>query len=543
MRAEDKNTVLSLVKERVCREILGDAELEDEATNRRVEEVLGETIFLEIDRVEHEPTSRSQKRALKELISKRRKLFKLSAWGRRAMLSDFVAGFAEEVVGHWNDRVYGFATGVLPPVLSTLLNALSPKQLASSLPNLPSIEERIILDGEVEMVRGLYEHGTLIFAPTHISNLDSIILGYALFANGFPPVTYGAGINLFTNPMISYFMQNLGAYKVDRKKKNSLYKRVLKAYATATLELGYPNLFFPGGTRIRSGAMETHLKLGLLGCGLQAYINNLKAKKEKPKLFVVPVNLSYQIVLEAENLIGDHLKGKDKSRYIITDDEFARPKRVLDFIRNLFELDAKIYMTFGEPYDVFGNRIDGRGVSRDKRGREVDIAKYVIDRDGKPVHEPQRDAQYTRELGTVLLRAFRAGNTIMATHLLAFVVYSLMRKRHPRADLYRFLREARIDDEGLLLEEVEAGIAAIHKRLLVMESAGEIRIDDRLRGVGPSALALNGLKHLGIYHTNQVVERRGDRLFVADSKLLLYYRNRLINYGLESILEAPEIDR
>ena len=41
----------------------------------------------------------------------------------------------------------------------------------------------------------------------------------ALFRLGLPPYTYGAGLNLFSNKMIGFFMHNLGAYKVDRRKK------------------------------------------------------------------------------------------------------------------------------------------------------------------------------------------------------------------------------------------------------------------------------------------------------------------------------------
>ena len=54
-------------------------------------------------------------------------------------------------------------------------------------------------------------------------------------------------------------MHNLGAYTVDRRKRDPLYKRVLKEYATMTLELGYDYLFFPGGSRSRSGAIELYL--------------------------------------------------------------------------------------------------------------------------------------------------------------------------------------------------------------------------------------------------------------------------------------------
>lgn len=538
MRAEDKERVLSLVCERVNGAIIGQNDIDDVAANRRVEATLGETIFLEIARVEREKKSFSQRRELAELLSKRRKLFKLSSWGQRAMLAEFVESFAREVLGNWNETVYRFATNVLPMGLSTLLNAMSPSQLVRSFPSLPGIDDRLVVDGDVELVRSLYDKGTLIFAPTHVSNLDSIIIGYGLYSNDFPPVTYGAGINLFTNPMVSFFMHNLGAYKVDRKKKCSLYKHVLKEYATVSMELGYPNLFFPGGTRSRSGAVEEKLKLGLLGCGLTAYIRNLQQKKAKSKMFIVPVNLSFQLVLEAENLVEDYLKEKGQSRSIITDDEFARPKRVLDFIRNLFELDARIYMTFGPALDPFGNHVNMNGESLDKRGRVVNTERYVLNRKGEPVIEHQRDQQYTRELGERLQTIYFEQNTLLSTHILATVIFVMLRKRHPNMDLFRFLREARLDPEGLLIRDVEAAIGRLHDRLLVDAAEGKLRIDSRLRGLSPNSLMLNGIRHFNIYHTNPVVERRGDRLYVTDAKLLYYYRNRTRCYDFEEVIHG-----
>jgi glycerol-3-phosphate O-acyltransferase len=341
--------------------------------------------------------------------------------------------------------------------------------------------------------------------------------------------------------MVSFFMHNLGAYKVDRKKKCSLYKDVLKEYATVTLELGYPNLFFPGGTRSRSGEVESKLKLGLLGCGLKAYIHNLQRSVERPNVFVIPVNLSYQLVLEAENLIKDYLEEAGKSRSIITDDEFAQPKRVLDFVTKLFELDARIYMTFGQALDCFGNRVDAEGHSYDKHGRSIDTTRYVVDRSDTPVEDHQRDAEYTKELGNTLVTAFNANNTLMSTHLLALVIFELLRRRHRGTDIYRFLREARLDEDGLPVSEVQAALGRVFDKARVLASRGELRLDERLMALNPYGLFINALRHLSIYHSRSVLTRSEDRLHVTDSRLLLYYRNRAKTYGLEAALDEPAI--
>ena len=120
-------------------------------------------------------------------------------------------------------------------------------------------------------------------------------------------------------------------------------------------------------------SVEPRLKKGLLGTGLRAYMNNLKAGRRKPKVYVVPCTISYALVLEAKTLIEDHLKEAGKSRYIIVDDEFSRLQRILEFMVELMRLDSRIYITFGQPLDPFGNRVDFQGRSLDGRGRTIDI--------------------------------------------------------------------------------------------------------------------------------------------------------------------------
>ena len=85
--------------------------------------------------------------------------------------------------------------------------------------------------------------------PTHFSNLDSILIGWVIHVLGLPPFIYGAGLNLFNIKILAYFMNSLGAYKVDRRKKNPIYLEALKSYSNLAIQEGAHSLFFPGGTR------------------------------------------------------------------------------------------------------------------------------------------------------------------------------------------------------------------------------------------------------------------------------------------------------
>src|SRR5690606_24005049 len=118
---------------------------------------------------------------------------------------------------------------------------------------------------------------------------------------------------------------------------------VLKIYSTVILERNYHSLFFPGGTRSRSGAVESKLKLGLLGTGIKAYINNLKKNAEKPNIYVVPCTINYHLVLEAETLIDDYLEETGKARYIIERDESSSFAKVFNFIFQSARMDTSLY--------------------------------------------------------------------------------------------------------------------------------------------------------------------------------------------------------
>lgn len=526
MRHEDRERIQVEVVSRIVERYIRQARTAPEGF---LETLVNDTLYYERKRLETERDRTLAKDWSRFYDGVQRHLRHASERDLQDLLERIAQRFVAEVVGNFDPRIYGFATRVLPPGLWMLLNAMSPARLISQLQSANrDLSGHIRLSGEVEAAKRLAERGTLVVVPTHSSNLDSIILGFGVYLMGLPPLTYGAGLNLFTNPLLSFFMRNLGAYRVDRRKKSTVYKDVLKEYATVSMELGYHNLFFPGGTRSRSGAVEQKLKLGLLGCAVRAYVGNLLARRPKPNLYLVPATLTYQLVLEAETLIDDHLMETGKSRYIIDDDEFSRPRQVLDFLSKLYSLDANIVLHLSRPMDIFGNAVDGEGRSLDARGRVVDISRYVC-RDGAPVYDDQRDAQFTREAGDEIVKAYLRDNVVMTTHLVAFSLFSLLRKANPGLDLYRLLRTGGSQSSFPMPEvhaEVERVLAALRRRgdgprLGAIVEQGDIQ-----------EIVANALRHFAIYHRTPAAVRRGDRVFHESRNLLLYYSNRLRGYDL-----------
>ncbi|KIG18812.1 Glycerol-3-phosphate acyltransferase [Enhygromyxa salina] len=511
--------------------------------SRSLAETLDETLWWEQERLRGQDPTDEETLADKQFYADvHRQMQHATPLEQRRLLVQIVDRYTHEIAGNFSPTVYKFAAKVAPPMLSALLTGLSPRRLFGR-EAIPRLDQHVIIEGETANLETLRERGTLIVTPTHSSNLDSLLIGFAVHELGLPPLTYGAGLSLFRNPIVGKFMHNLGAYTVDRRKRDPLYKRTLKAFTAVSLEFGQDNLFFPGGSRSRSGAIERGLKKGLLGCSVSAYRNNLMRGKPNPDIYVVPCTISYPLVLEASTLIEDWLAEVGKSRYIIVDDEFSRWERWLDFLRGIFALDLKIHIRFGQALDPFGNPVDAQGNSLDPKGRQISARGY-LQVNGEVVEDPARDAEYTRELEQRILTEFSRQNVIHPTHVLAFACFELLRRAQPGVDLYRLLSSigSGRSEQSLALPEVEEEIEALLEQLEQRSAAGQIRlssvITEAITNDDVAVLLRAALRSFGTYHPKPVVERRGVRLHVCDAKLLFYYRNRLDGYGLR---DAPAL--
>jgi glycerol-3-phosphate O-acyltransferase len=495
------------------------------ATDARLEYVLNDAAFREIARLEQARKDTPEMREWRNLYGR---VGSMSHDDKREALERMLRRYSMDVVGSFSPGVYKFVTSFLPHAFSLLLKP----QLEGST-DMSRLSDRMIIQGEIDHFRALTKKGTVILVPTHQSHLDSVLVGYSLLRCGLPPFTYGAGKNLFTNPFWKFFLPNLGAYKVDRRLTHQIYKDVLKQYSTVLLERGYHSLFFPGGTRARSGEVERKLKLGLLGTSITAYANNVLAGQPDKKVYIVPCTVSYNQVLEAETLIDDQLKQLGQSRYIIERDESTQLNKVFSFVRQTLSLDATVYVTFSKPLDPFGNDVDLDGESYDRHGRHIDTERYLWEH-GEPKIVTQRDAEYTKECGSRIVEAYMRDNVLLSTHLLAFVLFQAAKLANPGMDLYQLMR--RPDEEGTPIDDVAQWVDKLRDRLSAMATAGELRLGTMVATAPASRIVTRSLDIFGMYHSPPVAERRGDRIHRTDMRLLYFYQNRLAHYGLEATM-------
>lgn len=534
MQNTDRERAITEIVSRIVNRHIqaANAERRNETVSESMLELVNDTFYEEKKRLRTEKSTRMRDEDRAFWSKVKRTLPHANDRQLKDMLTSITDRFAGEVAGNFNPKIYEMSVKAVPFGLSLLLNGLSLKKFITDPSKAMSLDTNIHIQGNVRQLQELQKKGTIVMVPTHISNLDSPVIGYSIFNMGLPPFTYGAGLNLFHNRMLGFFMRNLGAYRVDRRKKSALYKEVLKEYATLSMEYGYNNLFFPGGTRNRLGEIERKLKKGLLGTSLQAYTHNLQNNNPKPNLYVVPVTLNYHLVLEASTLIEDALKEAGKRRYIIEDDESSDGRQIYQFMSKMASLDAPIHLVIGQAYDPFGNRVDNDGRSFDRRGREIDITRYVM-RDGEPVVDLQRDREYTNEVGERIKDEFASNNMILNTHLLAHTCFQMLREKNPDMNLYRLLHTGGFVDH-LAIQEVYSRVDHNLETLKRMEERNEIRIGPNMHSQSAQELVKNALRIFGSYHRSTAIKREGDWLVSDSLNLLYYYNNRLNGYDLKA---------
>ena len=465
-----------------------------------------------------------------------RKLSRMNDAEQRETLHRIVEHTAQDIAGNFDPRVYRFAQRVIPGLVAGVLN---PTELVRGTISEGRLgpERLVAITGHIERLTTLSEIGTIIVVPTHSSNLDSLAIGESLARQDLSPVVYGAGKNLFTNPIISFFMHNLGAYRVDRRIKSEIYKRVLKTYSCVVIERGFHSLFFPGGTRSRSGMLESRLKLGLAGTAIEAFARNARraqALGQRPRpVFFVPVTINYALVLEAESLIEDYLKEHGQARYIIEDDEFSQLDRWLAFFKRLLQYEGACVLRYGPAIDPFGNAVDERGRSLAPDGRTIDPVRYVSRR-GQPILDAARDAAYTRELGRTLVEHYRRETVIMTTQLVAHLLFRHLVQCTPGVDLFgRMRRRGEIRWEH---GEFVRVFAETRERLVALAARGEVHLSTYLRIDSGERALERALAIWDGYHSRTVarVGENGDedgQIVIEDPSLLLYYQNRLVPFA------------
>lgn len=444
------------------------------------------------------------------------------------LLQEIIHRYAQEISGTFQVGTFLFARRFLTFFFGRLLNTIADRSLWGRKYRL---YDKLRVTGHHEVIRELMGKGTVIIVPTHSSNLDSILIGYMLDAIlGLPSFSYGAGLNLYNTGYVAYFMNRLGAYRVDRRKKNLIYLETLKHYSRLTIERGVNSLFFPGGTRSRSGRIEPKLKIGLLSTAVEAQ-RAIYERGGNEKVFIVPLNVSYHFVLEAGSLIDQFLKEEGKERYMPSRrDDASSIRKNIKFIWKLFSHSSEITFSFSRPMDVLGNPVDEQGRSFDKQHRELDVRDYF--RMGQEITaSAQRESQYSKFLAERIVECYYRDYVVLSSHFVAFLAFEMLRNEYPGMDVFGIIKlppEDYVFDWEILCR----GASELRMALKKLEDMERIRLSGVFDGSVEDILK-DGLGNIGVYHAERplYLDKRG-RVKSENFKLLYFYHNRLDGYRL-----------
>jgi len=190
---------------------------------------------------------------------------------------------------------------------------------------------------ELRRVKALGERHPIVFLPSHKSNLDHLVLQYALHENGHAPNHTAGGINMNFFP-VGPIGRRSGLFFIRRTfKDNKVYKFVLQHYIDYLIEKRFSLEWYIEGGRSRSGKLLPP-RFGLLAYVVDAY---MRGKAEDVQL--IPVSIAYDQIQDV-GAYANEQKGAVKEK-----ESFAW---FVGVVRSLRRKYGTIHFRFGEPISL-----------------------------------------------------------------------------------------------------------------------------------------------------------------------------------------------
>ena len=189
-------------------------------------------------------------------------------------------------------------------------------------------------------LEGLYtlaQRYPVVFLPSHKSNLDHLVLQYALHENGHPPNHTAGGINMNFFPM-GALMRRSGVFFIRRTfKDNAVYKFVLRQYIDYLIEKRFPLEWYIEGGRSRSG------KLLPPRFGMLAYVVDAYRRGKSEDVYLIPTSIGYDQIQDVGDYVAEQ-RGAAKQH-----ESFGW---FLGMLRRLRRRYGNIHIRFGEPLSL-----------------------------------------------------------------------------------------------------------------------------------------------------------------------------------------------
>src|SRR5215468_7957506 len=161
--------------------------------------------------------------------------------------------------------------------------------------------------GDLERAYALAQRYPVVFLPSHKSNLDHLVLQYALHENGHPPNHTAGGINMNFFP-VGPLVRRSGVFFIRRTfKDNPVYKFVLQHYIDYLIEKRFTLEWYVEGGRSRTG------KLLPPRFGMLAYVVDAYRRGRADDVALIPVSIAYDQISDVQDYAHEQ-RGGAKTR-------------------------------------------------------------------------------------------------------------------------------------------------------------------------------------------------------------------------------------
>ncbi|MEJ2643281.1 MAG: 1-acyl-sn-glycerol-3-phosphate acyltransferase, partial [Desulfosarcinaceae bacterium] len=267
------------------------------------------------------PVLHSHEELQQRLLSSPRMQRFLKRWAKRRQLPigkvyREAMGYIDEIAARIDPKVIGLGRLLAPLLLERIFDGLS------------------VQPEGLQPVKKAAQKGPLIFVPCHRSNLDSLVLAYALVQQHLPSPHFFAGRNLAFWP-VGGLLRRIGAFFVRRSFKGAVfYATVFAEYIHTLLSSGFNIGVYIEGGRSRTGRLLAP-KLGMLNILFNAWRNGACED-----MAFVPVYLGYDRVPEEGTYLHEARGGAKKP------ESFQQLVRARKLLRARY---GRIYLRFGNP--------------------------------------------------------------------------------------------------------------------------------------------------------------------------------------------------
>jgi len=260
------------------------------------------------------------------------------------------------------------------------------KEAARNLREIAATHSPYVIDLAARLIRMIYTRGysetlhydrdqlrqlyrlaqryPVVFLPSHKSNLDHLVLQYALFENGLPPNHTAGGINMNFFP-VGPLVRRSGVFFIRRTFKDQpVYKFVLRSYVDYLIEKRFSLEWYVEGGRSRSG------KLLPPRLGLMTYVVDAFVRGKSEDVYLLPVSIAYDQITDVGDYAAEQ-RGGNKERESL--------RWFLGILRRLRGSYGAIHIRFGEPLSLVKALGHGPGAAETREEESLEVQKLAFE--------------------------------------------------------------------------------------------------------------------------------------------------------------------